>query len=119
MHVSTCSEILVKFQACGHTLETVPPRKVVGTILLMLVRFFKNIFLSFAFVTSLNRAVTMKPPLGFQCQFSRSSWTYCWLPLARSTDYCGRLVTSTLPPCNFSGLPLLVLPLQGVESVLV
>ena len=32
MHVSTCSEILVKFQACGHTLETVPSRKVVGTI---------------------------------------------------------------------------------------
>ena len=63
--------------------------------------------------------VTCKPPLWFWCQFSRSSWTYCWLALARSMDYCGRLVTSTLPLCKFWGLPLLVLPLRGVESVLV
>ena len=71
----------------------------------MLGRLFLNIFLSFAFVTSLNRAVTRKPPLWFWCQFSRSSWTYCWLPLARSTDYCGGLVTSTLLLCKFRGLP--------------
>ena len=71
----------------------------------MLVRLFFNIFLSFAFVTSLNRAVTCKPPMWFRCQFSRSSWTYCWLPLARSTDYCGGLVISTLLLCKFRGLP--------------
>ena len=31
---STWGEILVKIQACDHTLETVPPQKVVETILI-------------------------------------------------------------------------------------
>ena len=68
---------LVLRDAGANIFEIVPPRKVVGTFLLVLGSSFLNIFLLFAFVMCVNRAVTCKPPLWFQCQFSCSSSTYC------------------------------------------
>ena len=83
--------------------------------------YFDPISPSWAFVTSLNCSVMCQPPWWFECYFLRSSWIH-WLLLAVLSDYFGQLVTSAFLLCKFwglpAGLPLLVSPLWGVESVL-
>ena len=72
--------------------------------ILIAVELLLNIFLSWAFVTSLNCSVMCKPPWWFECYFRRSSWIHCWLLLAVLSDYFGQLVPSTFLLCKFRGL---------------
>ena len=101
-----CGEIFALFQVRVGNLDTIPPWKVVGTLIILIaIALVLNIFLSWAFVTSLNCSVMCKPPWWFECYFRRSSWIHCWLLLAVLSDYFGQLVTSTFLLCKFWGLP--------------
>ena len=86
-------------------ISTLYPRgKLLERFILIAVELLLNIFLSWAFVTSLNCSVMCKPPWRFECYFRRSSWIHCWLLLAVLSDYFGQLVTSTFLLCKFRGL---------------
>ena len=112
-------EIFALFQAWVGNFDTIPPWKVVGTLYLDSGYVTLNILLSWELETSLNCLVMCKPPRWFKCYFRRSSWIHCWLLLAVLSDYFGHLVIQPLFFVNFgvyTGLPLIVFPLWGVEG---
>ena len=78
--------------------------KLLERFILIAVELLLNIFLSWAFVTSLNCSVMCKPPWWFECYFRCSSWIHCWSLLAVLSNYFGQLVTSTFLLCKFRGL---------------
>ena len=105
------------FQACVGNFITIPHGKLLEHFILIEIALVLNILLSWAFVTSLNCSVMCKPPWWFECYFRCSSWIHCGILLAVLSDYFGQpffFVNFGVYP----GLPLLVSPLWGVESVL-
>ena len=101
----TCGEMFALFQASVGNFDTIPPWKVVWTLILIALALLLNILLSWAFVTSLNCSVKCKPPWWFDRNFRCSSWIHSWLLVAVLSDYFGQLVTSTFLLCKFRGLP--------------
>ena len=79
--------------------------KLLEHFILIAVALLLNIFLSWAFVTSLNCSVMCRPAWWFECCFCRSSWIHFWWLLAVLLNYFGPLVTSTFLLCKFVGLP--------------
>ena len=106
-------EIFALFQACVGNFDTIPPRKVVGTLNLDSICVVLNILLSWAFATTLNCSVMCKPPWWFECYLRRSSSIHCWLVLAVYRIISVNFLLQPFFFVNFgvySGLPLLVSP---------
>ena len=113
----TCGEMFASFQASVGNFDTIPPWKVVWTLILIALALLLNILLSWAFVTSLNCSVKCKPPWWFDRNFRCSSWIHSWLLAAR---FCRIIsVNLLLQPFFFvdfgvyPGLPLIVSPSVG------